>query len=67
MTNWKQPRNDNIKAFLVKRLDYIHKYLTNVYNKWMNDGIDEDEIIGKTQLIYKGGEETDVKNYRQIT
>ena len=31
----------------------------------MNDGIDE--IFGKTQLIYKRGEETDVKNYRPIT
>ena len=54
MANWKSPGQDNIRVFWTKEFDYIHKYLIRVYNEWMKNWIYENEIIGKTKLIYNG-------------
>ena len=69
ISNWKAPGNDLINGFWLKYIDVSKKFLTKLFNQWLDDPttIPDEMLRGRTVLIHKGNEETDPKNYRPIT
>ena len=64
MSKWKREGEDEIKNELLKELnDIICEYLVILFNKWIDNGIIEEEgINGLVILLYKKGKINDPMN-----
>lgn len=64
--NWKAPCPDKIQGLWIKSLD-VKKNITRIIKRWMREGVEEKMKEGRTQLLFKGGDPNDAKNWRPIT
>jgi len=63
------PGPDELTSDFFKELDYLNKiYILNIINKWwIEEKINEEELMAHVVMIFKKGDTSDLTNYRPIS